>query len=206
MKTLMIGIAGGTGSGKTTLVRRLSAALGSSITVLSHDDYYKAHDELSYEQRCKLNYDHPGAFDTELLVAHLAALRRGESITAPTYDFTVHNRSSVTKTVQPNRILLLEGILILADPAICRELDIRVFVDTDADVRLLRRIKRDMRDRGRSLESITEQYLTTVKPMHEQFVEPSRKNADIVIPQGGKNPAALALLLGRAREFLRENP
>lgn len=205
MKTLMIGIAGGTGSGKTTLVRRLSAELGSSITVLSHDDYYKAHDELSYEQRCKLNYDHPGAFDTELLVSHLAALRRGESITAPTYDFTVHNRSSVTKTVQPNRILLLEGILILADPAICRELDIRIFVDTDADVRLLRRIKRDMRDRGRSLESITEQYLTTVKPMHEQFVEPSRKNADIVIPQGGKNSAALALLLGRAREFLREN-
>ena len=206
MKTLMIGVAGGTGSGKTTLTKRLSAELGGNITVLSHDDYYKAHDELTYEQRCRLNYDHPDAFDTDLLITHLEALRRGESVEIPTYDFTVHNRSNVTKTVLPNRIILLEGILILADPALCRQLDIRVFVDTDADVRLLRRIRRDMRDRGRSLESITEQYLNTVKPMHEQFVEPSKKNADIVIPQGGKNPAALALLLGRAREFLRENP
>ncbi len=206
MKTLMIGVAGGTGSGKTTLTKRLSAELGGNITVLSHDDYYKAHDELSYEQRCRLNYDHPDAFDTDLLITHLEALRRGESVEIPTYDFTVHNRASATKTVLPNRIILLEGILILADPALCRQLDIRVFVDTDADVRLLRRIRRDMRDRGRSLESITEQYLNTVKPMHEQFVEPSKKNADIVIPQGGKNPAALALLLGRAREFLRENP
>ena len=206
MKTLMIGVAGGTGSGKTTLTKRLSAELGGNITVLSHDDYYKAHDELTYEQRCRLNYDHPDAFDTDLLITHLEALRRGESVEIPTYDFTVHNRSNVTKTVLPNRIILLEGILILADPALCRQLDIRVFVDTDADVRLRRRLRRDMRDRGRSLESITEQYLNTVKPMHEQFVEPSKKNADIVIPQGGKNPAALALLLGRAREFLRENP
>ena len=204
MKTLIIGIAGGSGSGKTTLTKRLSAEFPGELTVISHDSYYRAHDDMSYEERCLLNYDHPDAYETELLIAHLDALRRGERVECPVYDFRVHNRSAETRVIEPSRVILLEGILILADEALRERLDIRVFVDADADIRVLRRIKRDMRDRARSLESVSEQYQKTVKLMHDLYVEPSKKEADIIIPKGGKNPVVLDLLTSRIREFLRE--
>ena len=204
MKTLIIGIAGGSGSGKTTLTKRLSAEFPGELTVISHDSYYRAHDDMSYEERCLLNYDHPDAYETELLISHLDALRRGERVECPVYDFRVHNRSAETRVIEPSRVILLEGILILADEALRERLDIRVFVDADADIRVLRRIKRDMRDRARSLESVSEQYQKTVKLMHDLYVEPSKKEADIIIPKGGKNPVVLDLLTSRIREFLME--
>ena len=204
MKSLIIGIAGGSGSGKTTLTKRLSAEFPDELTVISHDSYYRAHDDMSYDERCLLNYDHPDAYETELLIAHLDALRRGNSVECPVYDFRVHNRAAETKVIQPSRVILLEGILILADEALRERLDIRVFVDADADIRVLRRIKRDMRDRARSLESVSEQYQKTVKLMHDLYVEPSKKEADIIIPKGGKNPVVLGLLTSRIREFLME--
>ena len=203
MEVLTIGIAGGTGSGKTTLTRRILREFGENVSILHHDSYYKAHPEMSYEERCKLNYDHPDAFDTALMVEHLRALKRGESIQCPVYDYTIHNRSRKTVIVKPARVLVVEGILIFADKSLCAEMDIRLFVDTDADVRILRRIVRDVRDRGRSLESVTTQYLTTVKPMHEQFVEPSKRNADVIIPEGGKNQVALDIVIERIRAYLR---
>lgn len=204
MKTLIIGIAGGSGSGKTTLTNRLAAEFPGRLTVVSHDSYYRAHDDMSYDERCKLNYDHPDAYETEMLISHLDALRRGESVECPVYDFRVHNRSAETRIIRPSRVVVLEGILILADPALRERLDIKVFVDADADIRVLRRIRRDMRDRARSLDSVSEQYQKTVKLMHDEFVEPSKKEADIIIPKGGKNPVVLGLLTSRIREFLRE--
>ena len=204
MKSLIIGIAGGTGSGKTTLTKRLSAEFPDELTVISHDSYYRAHDDMSYEERCRLNYDHPDAYETEMLISHLDALRRGERVKCPVYDFRVHNRAAETRVIEPTRVILLEGILILADEALRERLDIRVFVDADADIRVLRRIKRDMRDRARSLESVSEQSQKTVKLMHDLYVEPSKKEADIIIPKGGKNPVVLDLLTSRIREFLRE--
>ena len=204
MKTLIIGIAGGSGSGKTTLTKRLAAEFPGELTVISHDSYYRAHDSMSYEERCLLNYDHPDAYETDLLIAHLDALRRGESVECPVYDFRVHNRAAETRVIRPSRVIVLEGILILADEALRDRLDIRVFVDADADIRVLRRIKRDMRDRARSLESVSEQYQKTVKLMHDLYVEPSKKEADIIIPKGGKNPVVLDLLTSRIREFLTE--
>ena len=203
MEVSTIGIAGGTGSGKTTLTRRILREFGENVSILHHDSYYKAHNEMNYEERCKLNYDHPDAFDTALMVEHLRALKRGESIQCPVYDYTIHNRSRKTVIVKPARVLVVEGILIFADKSLCAEMDIRLFVDTDADVRILRRIVRDVRDRGRSLESVTTQYLTTVKPMHEQFVEPSKRNADVIIPEGGKNQVALDIVIERIRAYLR---
>ena len=203
MEMLTIGIAGGTGSGKTTITKRIMREFGDSACILHHDSYYKAHDDLSYEERTRLNYDHPNAFDTDLMLAHIRALKRGETVETPTYDFTVHNRSSKTVTVKPARVLVVEGILIFADRALCDEMDIRLYVDTDADVRILRRIVRDVRDRGRSLESVVNQYLTTVKPMHEQFVEPSKRNADVIIPEGGKNQVAMDMVMERIRGYLR---
>lgn len=199
---LTIGIAGGTGSGKTTITRRIQRQFPDSVSVLYHDNYYKAHDELTYEERAKLNYDHPDAFDTDLLVSQLAALKRGESVYCPSYDYTVHNRSDKTVLVSPAPVILVEGILILQSRRLCEQMDIKVFVDTDADVRILRRIVRDVRDRGRSLESVVNQYLTTVKPMHEQFVEPSKRMADIIIPEGGQNEVAMSLILERIRAHL----
>jgi uridine kinase len=199
---LTIGIAGGTGSGKTTITRRIQRQFSDSVSVLYHDNYYKAHDELTYEERAKLNYDHPDAFDTDLLVSQLAALKRGEPVYCPSYDYTVHNRSNKTVLVSPAPVILVEGILILQSRRLCEQMDIKVFVDTDADVRILRRIVRDVRDRGRSLESVVNQYLTTVKPMHEQFVEPSRRMADIIIPEGGQNEVAMSLILERIRAHL----
>ena len=201
---LVIGIAGGTGSGKTTLMRNLVAQLGDQATVISHDSYYKRHDELTYEQRCKLNYDEPSAFDTSLLVYHLEQLRRGVSVDCPTYDFTIHNRTDEVIHVVPKKVIIVEGILIFENQPLRDLMDIRIFVDTDADVRLCRRIKRDVTKRGRTLESVLMQYLQTVKPMHEMYVEPSKRYADIIVPEGGKNVVALDMIMGRIKRHLRE--
>ena len=196
---MTIGIAGGTGSGKTTITRRLLQKFSSNVSVIYHDNYYKAHNDLNYEQRSQLNYDSPHAFDTELMLRDLKRLRAGEAIRCPVYDYTIHNRSDKTVLVKPSPVVIVEGILILQDPRLCELLDIKIFVDTDADVRILRRIVRDVRDRGRSLESVVDQYLTTVKPMHEMYVEPSKRNADIIIPEGGHNLVAMDMLIERIR-------
>ncbi len=202
MKTLTIGIAGGTGSGKTTITKRIIREFGGDVSVIYHDNYYKAHDEMPYEERCKLNYDHPDAFDTELMLDHLRALKAGESVDCPVYDYSIHNRSDKTVEIRPAKVLIVEGILIFADKELRDEMDIKLFVDTDADVRILRRIVRDVRDRGRSLESVVNQYLSTVKPMHEQFVEPSKRCADVIIPEGGRNAVALSMVMERIRAYL----
>ena len=202
MDVLMIGIAGGTGSGKTTLARRLAEMFGDDVSLLTYDNYYKRHDDLTYEERCELNYDHPDAFDVGLLEQHLRALKAGESIECPVYDFSAHNRSDKTMTVRAAPVIILEGILIFAEERIRRNLDMKIFVDTEADVRILRRITRDVSDRGRDLESVITQYLTTVKPMHEQFVEPSRRHADLIVPEGGENKVALDLIAQSVRAHL----
>ena len=202
---MVIGIAGGTGSGKTTFTKRLIQRFGTEVSVVHHDNYYKAHHDMPYEQRAKLNYDHPNAFDTELLVEHLKHLRRGESIQCPVYDYSIHDRTDKTVTIKPTRVVVVEGILIFASRELCQLMDIKIFVETDADVRILRRIVRDVRDRGRSLESVIDQYLTTVKPMHEQFVEPSKRNADVIIPEGGQNKVALEMVIERVRAHLAQN-
>ena len=203
-KILVIGIAGGTGSGKTTLMRNLITEFSDVVTVLSHDNYYKRHDELTYEERCRLNYDEPAALETDLMARHLDILRRGGEIDCPVYDFTVHNRSDETIRISPEKVIIVEGILIFENKELRDLMDIKVFVDTDADVRLCRRIVRDVRERGRTLESVVDQYQTTVKPMHEQYVEPSKKYADIIIPEGGRNMVALDMITGRIRRHLEE--
>ena len=199
---MVIGIAGGTGSGKTTITRKLMECFGPDVSVVHHDNYYKAHHDMPYEERAKLNYDHPNAFDTDRLIHDLRQLKRGRSIACPVYDYTIHDRTDKTVTVHPTRVIIVEGILIYENRELCREMDIKLYVDTDADVRILRRIVRDVRDRGRSLESVIDQYLTTVKPMHEQFVEPSKRNADIIIPQGGHNQVAMEMVVERVRAHL----
>ena len=201
---ITIGIAGGTGSGKTTITRRILDEFGGDVSVLYHDNYYKRHDDIPFPERKKLNYDHPNAFDTPLLVQHLDALRAGQAVECPIYDYTVHNRAAETTTVRPAKVIVVEGILIFAEPELRERLDIKLFVDTDADVRILRRIVRDVRDRGRDLESIVMQYLTTVKPMHEMFVEPSKRYADIIIPEGGHNQVALDFVMERIRAYVKE--
>ena len=203
-KHLVIGIAGGSGSGKTTLLKNIVETFGPSITVISHDNYYKRHDEMTYEERCQLNYDEPAALETDLRVRQLEALRRGEAIQCPVYDFTVHNRSNDTITIKPEKVIIVEGILIFTDKDLRDLMDIKIFVDTDADIRICRRIKRDVNKRGRSLESVILQYQQTVKPMHEKYVEPSKKYADIVVPEGGKNLVALAMIQGYIRRYLEE--
>ena len=205
MNSIIIGVAGGTGSGKTTLTRRLKERFGDEMTVISHDNYYKAHDDMTYEERSLLNYDHPDAFDTDLLVEHIKALRAGETVACPVYDFTQHNRSKETLLIAPTGVIVVEGILIFADSKLRDLMDVKIFVDTDADVRILRRIVRDVRKRGRSLESVVTQYLTTVKPMHEQFVDPSKRFADVIVPEGGKNLVALDMIIRRVEHHLREN-
>ena len=194
---MILGIAGGTGSGKTTLTKNIADRFGDRISVLRHDDYYKAHDDLSYEERSALNYDHPDAFDTDLLISHLEALSRGDAVDAPIYDYTVHDRSETVRRVESRDVILLEGILILENEALRSLLDIKLFVDTDADVRILRRIARDVKGRGRSLDSVIGQYLATVKPMHEAFVEPSKKHADLIVPEGGQNAVAFEMIIAR---------
>jgi len=204
MDIIVIGIAGGTGSGKTTITKKLLTRFGDDVSIVYHDNYYKAQDELAYEERTKLNFDHPDAFETDMMIRHLKALRRGESIRCPIYDYTLHNRSDQTLMIQPAKVILVEGILILHEPELRKLMDIKIYVDTDADVRILRRIVRDVRDRGRTLESVINQYLNTVKPMHEQFVEPSKKYSDIVIPEGGFNQVALDMLTDRIRSHVEE--
>lgn len=201
---IVIGIAGGTGSGKTTITRKIMEHFGADVTVIYHDNYYKAHHEMSYEERTKLNYDHPDSFDTDLIVRDLAALRRGESIECPVYDYTIHDRSSQTLTIRPARVIVVEGILIFHSPALRDQMDIKLFVDADADVRILRRIQRDVKERGRSLDSVITQYLTTVKPMHDAFVEPSKRYADVIIPEGGQNQVAIDMVINRVSAHLHQ--
>ncbi len=201
---IVIGIAGGTGSGKSTLINNIKKQFSDEITMLSHDFYYKAHNDMTYEQRCALNYDHPDAFDTDLMIDHIRRLKNWEEIERPVYDFTIHNRSEETVVVRPAKVIVVEGILIFENKELLDLFDIKVFVDTDADVRIIRRILRDVQERGRTLESVVTQYLTTVKLMHEQFVEPSKKNADIIVPEGGFNVVALDMLNHRIRSLLRE--
>ena len=200
---LVIGIAGGSGSGKTTLMKNLVERFQGEVSVVSHDNYYKRNDHMSYEERCQINYDEPAAFDTDLMVQQLQQLRKGESVLCPVYDYTVHNRSDETVEIQPKRVIIVEGILIFADEALRDQMDIRIFVDTDADVRLCRRIKRDVNKRGRTLESVLNQYQQTVKPMHEKYVEPSKKFAHLVVPEGGKNYVALDMIVDRIQRHLR---
>lgn len=195
--TLIIGIAGGTGSGKTTLTQHIADYFADDAAVICHDWYYKRHDEMSFEERERQNYDAPEAFETELLVRHLSELRQGLSVECPTYDYSKHNRAEATRRVEPRKVIILEGILIFTEPALLELMDIKIFVDTDADVRILRRIVRDVNERGRSLESVITQYITTVKPMHEMYVDPSRKNADIIVPEGGHNAVALDMIIDR---------
>ena len=202
MDVLIIGIAGGTGSGKTTLAENILEHFGDRISILRHDDYYKAHDDMTYEERSQLNYDHPDAFDTKLLTEHLRKLKLGEDVDSPIYDYTVHNRSDKVRRVKASPVILLEGILIFADEEVVSQLDLKIFVDTDADVRIIRRIVRDVKKRARTLESVVSQYLTTVKPMHEAFVEPSKKKADLIVPEGGKNPVAYGMIIGRIEKHL----
>ena len=203
-KILVIGIAGGTGSGKTTLMKRLVEEFGDVVSVLSHDNYYRRLDHLAFEERCMVNYDEPKALETELMSVHLQQLRSGQAIDCPVYDFAQHNRSEQTLHIEPRQVIIVEGILIFENPELRELMDIRIFVDTDADVRLCRRIKRDVNKRGRTMESVIEQYQTTVKPMHEKYVEPSKKFAHIVVPEGGKNLVALDMIMGRIRRHLEE--
>ena len=191
---LVIGIAGGSGSGKTTLMNNIVKHFEDNITVLSHDSYYRRHDDMTYEERCGLNYDEPAALETELMVQHLDQLRRGEAIDCPVYDFTIHNRSDKVQRIEPRSVIIVEGILIFQNRELRDLMDIRIFVDTDADIRLCRRVKRDVNKRGRSLESVLTQYQQTVKPMYEKYVEPSKKHAHILVPEGGKNAVALDLI------------
>ena len=195
MNNLIIGIAGGSGSGKTTLAIRLKERFGEDeVRLISHDSYYKRHDELPFAERCKLNYDHPDAFDNDLLIEHLRELKAGRAIDCPVYDYANHNRSSEVQHIEPAPVLIVEGILPLAEPELCKLFDYKIYVDTDADERILRRILRDVKERGRSLDSVITQYRATVKPMHEAFVEPSKRNADIIIPNGGENGPAIEML------------
>ena len=199
---MIIGIAGGTGSGKTTITRRLVERFGEDVSDIHHDNYYKAHHDMPYEERAQLNYDHPNAFDTDMLIEHLKLLREGQSIRCPVYDYSIHDRTEETLLIRPTRVIIVEGILIYENLELCEQMDIKIFVDADADERILRRIRRDVRDRGRSLDSVITQYLTTVKPMHEAFVEPSKRRADVIVPKGGHNLVALEMVIQRVRAHL----
>ena len=202
---LVIGIAGGSGSGKTTLMNNIVSRFEDNITVLSHDSYYRRHDDMTYEERCQLNYDEPAALETDLMVRHLDQLRQGIAIDCPVYDFTVHNRSDEVIRIAPSRIIIVEGILIFENEALRDLMDIRIFVDTDADIRLCRRVKRDVNKRGRSLESVLSQYQQTVKPMYEKYVEPSKKYAHILVPEGGKNTIAQEFIISLLEKHLGGN-
>ena len=203
MNTIFIGIAGGTGSGKTTLTEHLVSRFGDDIAVVHHDNYYKRQD-CSFEERCKQNYDHPDAFDTDLMIQDLKKLKAGQTIYCPVYDYALHNRTDQTVEIRPAKVIIVEGILIFENEELRNLMDIRIFVDTDADIRLCRRIKRDVNKRGRTLESVLKQYQDTVKPMHERYVEPSKKYANIVVPEGGKNLVALDMIVGRIQRHLEE--
>ncbi len=202
--TIVIGIAGGSGSGKTTLAEKLIEHFGDNIAIIHHDNYYREFHGLTYEERAAMNFDHPDSFETDLMVEDLKKLKRGEAAECPVYDYTVHNRSDKRLRIEPRPIILAEGILIFTDKRLCDLMDIKIFVDTDADIRLIRRIKRDMKTRGRSLESVLTQYTATVKPMHDLYVEPSKKAADIVVQEGGKNIVAFDMIAKRLEAHLEE--
>lgn len=202
--TLVIGIAGGTGSGKSTLIDNLQDRFAENVAVLHHDNYYRRRDDLPMSERVKINYDEPAALETDLMARHLMQLKRGETIECPVYDFSAHNRSDKTTAVEPKKVIIVEGILIFENEQLRDLMDIRIFVDTDADVRLSRRIIRDVKERGRTLESVLDQYQTTVKPMHEKYVEPSKKYANIVVPEGGHNYVALDMILTCIQHYLNK--
>ncbi len=199
---IVIGIAGGTGSGKTTLVNKLKDVVGSEVVTLTHDFYYEANADKTLDERSKMNYDHPHAFDTDMMVAHVIALKNGEYVEHPIYDFVNHTRAKESVKVGPTRVIIVEGILIFEHKELRELCDMKIFVDTDADVRIIRRIVRDVKERGRSLDSVISQYLNTVKPMHEEFVEPSKKFADIIVPQGGYNKVAISMITDRIKMLL----
>lgn len=206
MKPVIIGIAGGTGSGKSTIANKLIETFKENETsILRHDNYYRGQAHLPPSERENVNYDHPDAFESDLLCRHLEDLKEGRTIEMPVYDFTTHTRSDQVVEVHPAPVIIIEGILIFSEPDLCDQMDIKVFVDTDADVRILRRMTRDVSERGRSLESVINQYLGTVKPMHEQFVEPSKRKADIIIPEGGENKVALEMLVHKISHELSTN-
>jgi uridine kinase len=203
-RPIFIGITGGSGSGKTTVVNKIKTEIPKkSVLVIEQDSYYKDQSHLSYEERCKTNYDHPFAFDNDLLVEHLEQLAKWEDIEKPTYDYSIHNRKEERETVKPKDIIILEGILIFYDERLMDLLDIKIFVDTDSDIRLVRRIVRDINERGRSLESVLNQYLDTVRPAHEQFIEPSKKYADIIIPEGGHNLVAIDIMVTKIKSLIK---
>ena len=201
---LIIGIAGGSGSGKTTLTNNLVERFGDRVTVVHHDNYYRSHHDLTYEERTHLNYDCPEAFENELMIEQLQLLREGRSIECPIYDFTIHDRIAETVTIEPKPVIIVEGILIFAEPKLLEQMDIRIFVDTDSDIRLARRILRDVEIRGRNMTSVIEQWCQTVKPMYEMYVEPTRKKADVIVPEGGQNQVALEMIFGRLERHLNK--
>lgn len=193
-KICVLGVAGGSASGKTTIINKVKEYFGNDIAVISHDSYYKAHDEMAFEDRCNLNYDHPDAFESERMAEDVRKLIKGYAIEMPVYDYCAHNRSKDTVAIEPKTVILMEGILVLENRELRDLMDVKIFVDADADERLMRRIRRDMVERGRSIESILQQYSETVKPMHEEFVEPSKKYADVIIPRGGENEPGIDML------------
>lgn len=201
-KMLIIGIAGGSGSGKSTVAKLIEEEFKGDVTLIRHGDYYKAQHDKTYEERTKQNYDCPDAFDTELMSEHIAALKRGEAVDCPVYDYMIHDRSDETRRIEPTSVLVIDGILILAEPSLRELMDIKIYIDTDADIRILRRIVRDVNERKRTLESVIGQYMATVKPMHEAFVEPSKKYADIIVPEGGHNLVAMEMIYNRIRHHL----
>ena len=203
-QVLLIGIAGGSGSGKTTLAKNIAAEFGDSVATITHDSYYRAQDHLTFEERCQTNYDHPDAFETELLIQHLEDLKAGKSIRVPIYDYIDHNRSKESRLVESRPVVIVEGILIYADKRIADLMDMKIYVDTEPDIRLLRRIHRDVENRGRTLSSVLNQYQNTVKPMHDAFVEPTKRLADLIVPDGGENFRALSVICAHVREKLQK--
>jgi len=204
-RPLVVGIAGGTGSGKTTVAHKLASAMpdGRCVTI-EHDAYYRDQGHLSPEERAKINYDHPGSLESSLLIEHLRQLRGGRAVAVPIYDFATHTRRRDTRSVAPARVILVEGILVFAEPALREQMDIRIFVDTDPDIRLMRRIRRDLEERGRTFQSVRDQYHATVRPMHIEHVEPTKRWADLIIPEGGNNRVALDVLLGQLWRIVNE--
>ncbi len=202
---IIIGVAGGTGSGKTTVAQEILQRVGPDrIAYIQHDSYYRDQSHLPFHERAKVNYDHPDSLESELLVEHLKQLRAGRPVEVPIYDFTTHTRRPETRRVEPRRVILVEGILIFADRALREMMDVKIFVDTDPDIRFIRRLQRDIRERGRTMESVIEQYLSTVRPMHMEFVEPSKRYADVIIPEGGFNVVALDMVVARILALIGE--
>jgi uridine kinase len=205
MRPIILGVAGGSGSGKTTVVRGIVRALGGDeVTVIHHDSYYRDTSHLTQEARYAINYDHPDSLETELLVEHLRELRAGRGVAVPLYDFSAHTRLAEREHVEPRKVIIVDGLLILWDPALRALMDIKVYVDTDADLRFIRRLERDIRERGRSTESVIQQYTRTVRPMHLEFVEPSKRYADVIVPEGGHNLVAIDMLVTKVRAILAE--